>query len=116
MTSDLVERSDAAGRRVGEEAAVQHHGTAQQVEPEEHGKSQDDLQLGLRQGQAGRGLLEVGQQAHGIGMDGHHRHLQGDQSQAVGRHGNAPILRANVVDVELYQSGWGGGNHSDTAL
>lgn len=43
----LVERPDAAGGGVSEEAAVQHHGPAQQVEPQEHGQSQDDLQLRL---------------------------------------------------------------------
>lgn len=105
VTSHLVERSDAAWRGVGEEAAVQHHGPAQQVEPQEHGQSQDDLQLRLRQRQTGPGVLEVGQQAHRVGVDGHGCQLQGDQSQAVGRHGDAPILCADVVDVELPE-GW----------
>lgn len=45
--SYLVEGSDAARGGVSEEAAVQHHGPAQQVEPEEHGQGQDDLQLCL---------------------------------------------------------------------
>lgn len=103
VTSHLVERADAAGRGVSEEAAVQHHGPSQQVESEEHGQSQHDLQLRLGQRQATRGLLEVRQQAHRIGMDGHHRQLQGYQCQAVRRHGNPPILCADVVDVELHQ-------------
>lgn len=105
VTSHLVERSDAAGRGVREEAAVQHHGPAQQVEPQEHGQSQHDLQLRLRQRQASRGvlvgLLEVRRQTHRIRVNGHRRQLQGYQSQTVGCHGNAPVLCANVVNVEL---------------
>lgn len=101
VTSDLVERSDAAGCGVGEEATVQHHGPAQQVQPQEHGQSQDDLQLRLRRRHAHRGLLEVRQQTHRVGMNGHRCQLQGYQGQALGRHGNAPILCANVVNVEL---------------
>lgn len=105
MTSHLVERSDAPGRGVREEAAVQHHGPAQQVEPEEHGQGQDDLQLRLRQRQAvwgvAEGLLEVLQQPHWIGVDGHRCQLQGDQSHTVGGQGNAPILGTDVVSVQL---------------
>lgn len=71
VTSHLIERSDAAGCSVSEEAAVQHHGTTEQVEPQEHGQSQDDLQLCLWQSEASRGLLEVRQQTHWIGMNGH---------------------------------------------
>lgn len=104
-TSHLIERSNAAGCGVSEEAAVQHHGAAQQVEPEEHGQSQDDLQLRLRQRQAGggvlEGLLEVRHQPHWIGMNDHHRQLQGYQSHTVSRQGNPPILCTNVVNIEL---------------
>lgn len=105
VTSHLVERSDAAWGGVSEEAAVQHHGPAQQVEPKEHGQSQDDLQLRLWQRQASRGvqegLLEVRQQTHRVGVNGHRCQLQGHQSHTVGCHGNPPILCANVVNVEL---------------
>lgn len=108
--SHLVERPDAPRRRVREEAAVQHHGPAQQVEAEEHGQRQHDLQLCLRQRQACRGvlegLLEVRQQPHRIRVDGHRRQLQGHQGHAVGRHGNPPILGPDVVHVELVERRW----------
>lgn len=50
VASHLIERPDAPGCGVRKEAAVQHHGPAQQVETEEHGQSQHDLQLRLWQG------------------------------------------------------------------
>lgn len=101
VTSHLVERSNAAGCGVSEEAAVQHHGPAQQVQPQEHGQSQDDLQLRLRQRQAGHGLPAVRQQTHRVWMDGHHCQLQRYQSQTLSCHSNPPILCTDVVNVEL---------------
>lgn len=101
--ADLVERPDAPGGGVGEEAAVQHHGPRHQVEAQEHGQGQDDLQLRLRQRHAGRALLEVRQQPHRVRVDGRHGQLQGDEGQAVGCHGDAPVLGPDVVDVELPQ-------------
>lgn len=86
---------------------MQHHGPAQQVEPEEHGQSQDDLQLGLRQQQLScavlEGLPEVRNQAHRIGVNRHSRQLNSHQSHAVGCHGNPPVFSTDVVNVELVE-------------
>lgn len=82
---------------------MQHHGPRHQVEAQEHGQGQDDLQLRLRQRHAGRALLEVRQQPHRVRVDGRHGQLQGDEGQAVGCHGDAPVLGPDVVDVELPQ-------------
>lgn len=101
MTSHLIQRSDAAGGGVGEEAAVQHHGPTQQVEPQEHGQSQHDLQLRLRERRPSGGLLEVGLQPHRVRVNGGHGQLQGNQSNTVRCHGDSPIFCADVVRVEL---------------
>lgn len=101
VTSHLVQRPNTTWGRVCEEAAVQHHCPTEQVEPQEHGQSQDDLQLCLWQCHAGLDLQEVGLQTHWIRMNGHRCQLQDYQSQTVRCHGNPPILCTNIMNVEL---------------
>lgn len=100
---DPVEGTDAAGRRVREQLAVQQHHPADEVQPEEHGQRQwhvvrhpPRFQFSVLVGQFGLPLEVVLARYR---VDGADHQLHRDGGNPLPRHRDPPVVRA-VVDHE----------------
>ena len=83
---------------------MQQRHAANQVEAQEHGHGEQDVQVGVRlrgrvaEDQAGRPGEDV---AAGDGVHGAHHQLQGHEEDPLAGHGDAPVIRPVVHHEEL---------------
>lgn len=96
---NLVECTDAAGRGVREELAVQQHDTSDEVQPQEHGYGQDDVHVRIRLGWH-VGVGQACRPGKGVvpwdGVDGAYQDLQADEEDALICHGYPPVISCVV--------------------
>jgi hypothetical protein len=101
---DSIEGADAAAGRVREELTVQQHRATYEIEAQEHGQRENEVDghLGLVLLERVRRLgdpREVEVARHG--MNDAYYNLDEHLHAALGRHGYAPVLDAIVYDKKL---------------
>lgn len=105
---NLVECTDAAGRGIGEELAVQQHDASDEVQAQEHGDGQDDVHICIRLG-CHVGVGQACRPGEGVvawdGVYGAHQDLQADEEDALVCHGYPPVISCIVHHKQLQGKG-----------